>query len=101
MKSCPQTVPIERYIAIDLHKEYVMIGSQNEQQKWVLRHRKVGMYSFCDWAAKNLRPGDAVVLETTGNVWDIYDIVAPLVAKAVVVARLLCARIPRNPAFSI
>ena len=28
--------------------------------------------------------GDAVVLETTANVWDIYDIVAPLVSKTVV-----------------
>ena len=84
MKSYPQTVPIERYIAIDLHKEYVMIGGQNECQEWVMRPRKVIMYSFRNWAAKNLRPGDAVVLETTGNVWDVYDIVSPLVTKAVV-----------------
>ena len=32
----------------------------------------------------NLRAGDAVVIETTTNVWDIYDIVAPLVTRAVV-----------------
>ena len=39
MKSYPQTVPIERYIAIDLHKEYVMIGVQNVQQEWVMAAR--------------------------------------------------------------
>jgi len=84
MKSYPQTVSIERYIAIDLHKEYVMIGGQNECQEWVMRPRKVSMHSFRAWAAKNLRPGDVVVLETTGKFWEIYDIVAPLVTKAVV-----------------
>ena len=42
------------------------------------------MSRFHDWAHQNLKPGDAVVLETTGNVWDIYDVVAPLVSKTVV-----------------
>lgn len=84
MKTSPETVPIERYIAVDLHKEYVMIGGQNRQQEWVLRPRKVSMYGFRDWAARNLKPGDVVVLETTGNVWDSYDIVAPLVTKTIV-----------------
>ncbi|MEA3350396.1 MAG: hypothetical protein U9Q82_07240 [Chloroflexota bacterium] len=63
MKHYPEAVPIERYIAIDLHKEYVMIGGQNAQQEWVMRPRKVSIYSFRNWAAKNLKPGDAVVLD--------------------------------------
>ena len=84
MKTNLEKVPVERYLGIDLHKEYVMVGGQNKQREWVLRPRKVQMYRFRAWAAKNLRPGDAVVIETTGNVWDIYDIVAPLVTKAVV-----------------
>ena len=84
MKIQPEIIPIERYIAIDIHKEYVMIGGQNAQQEWVMRPRKVSMYSFRNWASKNLRSGDAVVLETTGNVWDIYDVVSPLVTKTVV-----------------
>ncbi|MEA2008706.1 MAG: IS110 family transposase [Chloroflexota bacterium] len=84
MKTQPEKIPIERYLAIDLHKEYVMVGGQNAHQEWMLRPRKVSMYSFRSWAAKNLKPGDAVVLETTGNVWDVYDIVAPLVTKTVV-----------------
>jgi hypothetical protein len=79
MKTFPETIPIERYSAIDLHKEYVMVGGKNEQQEWTLRPRRVQMSRFRDWAQKNLKPGDAVVIETTCNVWDIYDIVAPLI----------------------
>ncbi|MFV1949976.1 MAG: hypothetical protein ACC633_08620 [Anaerolineales bacterium] len=42
------------------------------------------MARFRSWAEKNLKPGDEVVVEATSNVWDIYDIVAPLVKKTVV-----------------
>ncbi|MCP4602423.1 MAG: IS110 family transposase [Proteobacteria bacterium] len=80
----PKTIPIERYLAIDLHKEYLMIGGMNAEQEWVLRPRRIQMSRFRDWSLKNLRMGDAVVIETTSNVWDIYDIVSPLVTKAVV-----------------
>jgi transposase len=72
---------IQRYIALDIHKEYVMVGGQNAAQEWVIRPRRVEMIHFHKWAANNLRAGDAVVIETTTNVWDIYDIVAPLVTE--------------------
>lgn len=75
---------IQRYIALDIHKEYGMVGAMNASQEWVIRPRKVEMIRFRDWAASNLRIGDAVVIETTTNVWDIYDIVAPLVTRTVV-----------------
>ena len=84
MKFSPETIPIERYIAIDSHKHYVMVGGMSKDRQWILRPRKVQMYRFRDWTAKNLEESDAVVLETTANVWDIYDIVAPLVNKTVV-----------------
>ncbi len=84
MKSDPKSIPIVRFIAIDLHKYYVTVGGQNAQQEWTLRPRDVRMSRFRDWAAKNLKPGDAVVIEATGNTWDIYDIVSPLVSKTVV-----------------
>ena len=70
MKPLPETIPIQRFIAIDIHKQYVMIGGMNHQQQWTLRPRKVQMPRFRQWAAKNLKTGDAVVLETTSNVWD-------------------------------
>jgi len=84
MNSISETIPIKRYIGIDSHKHYVMVGGMNAQREWTLRPRKVQMPRFRAWAAQNLKVGDAVVLETTANVWDIYDIVAPLVSKTVV-----------------
>lgn len=73
-----------RYIALDIHKEYVLAGGQNAGQEWVMPPRRVSMERFAEWAIANLRGGDAVVIETTTNVWDIYDIIAPLVGRAVV-----------------
>ena len=75
---------IQRYIALDIHKEYVMVGAMNAAQEWVIRPRRIEMAQFRTWAGNNLRLGDAVVIETTTNVWDIYDIVAPLVTQTVV-----------------
>ena len=84
MNSPPTSIPITRYIGLDLHKHYIMVGGQNHLQQWVLRPRKVPTSRFRDWASQNLKPGDSVVLEATGNTWDIYDIVAPLVSQAIV-----------------
>ena len=84
MKSHPESIPIQRFIAIDIHKYYLMVGGMNARREWTLRPRKILMSRFRDWAAKNLNAGDAVVIEATSNVWDIYDIVAPLVGKTLV-----------------
>ena len=61
---------IERYIALDIHKEYVLAGGMNAGQTWVMQPRKIEMGKFREWAASNLCVGDAVVIETTTNVWD-------------------------------
>jgi len=84
MNASPETIPIQRYIGIDSHKHYVMVGGMNARREWNLRPRKVQMPRFRAWAAQNLKASDTVVLETTANVWDIYDIVAPLVSKTMV-----------------
>jgi transposase len=84
MNSPPETIPIQRYVGIDIHKHYLMVGGQNIHQEWTLRPRQVETTRFRDWAERNLKESDAVVIETTGSVWDIYDIVAPLVSKTVV-----------------
>lgn len=75
---------IMRYIAFDIHKEYALVGGQNARQEWVLPPVRVGMEKLREWAVTNLRAGDAAVIETTTNVWDEYDIVAPLVNYVVV-----------------
>ncbi|MBL7163782.1 MAG: IS110 family transposase, partial [Anaerolineales bacterium] len=84
MKSDPKSIPIERFIAIDIHKLYVVVGGMNSQKDWVLRTRKVRMSLFPEWVQKNLTPTDAVVIESTSNAWEIYDLIAPLAAKVVV-----------------
>jgi transposase len=84
MKFSKDTRGIERYIALDIHKEYVLVGGQNAAQKWVMQPRRVGIEKFREWAEANLRKGAAVVIETTPNVWDVYDIAAPQVSYAVV-----------------
>jgi transposase len=84
MKSQTEARPIDRYIAIDIHKHYVLLGGMNAQREWVLRTRKVRLSRFPEWVQKHLRPTDAVVIESTSNAWEIYDLIAPLVAKTVV-----------------
>jgi len=46
MKAETETIPIERYIAIDIHKHYVVIGGMNSQKEWVLRTRKCACRVF-------------------------------------------------------
>jgi len=84
MNSQTLASPIDRYIAIDIHKHYVLLGGMNAQREWVLRTRKVRMSRFPEWVLKNLIPTDAVVIESTSNAWEVYDLIAPIVAKAVV-----------------
>ena len=76
--------PIERYIAIDAHKHYVMVGGMNARQEMVLTTRRVEMENYPKWARANLRPGDAVVIEATTNTWTLYDVTLPYVSKVVV-----------------
>jgi transposase len=84
MKGTQNTIGSQRYIALDIHKEYVLAGGMNAGQEWVLAPRKIEMGRFDEWVVKNLCETDAVVIETTTNVWDIYDTVQPLVGHAVV-----------------
>jgi len=74
----------ERYMALDIHREYLLVGAQNEEQEWVLQPRRVSIEKFAEWAKKNIQAGDIVVLETTTNVWVVYDIVAPLASRVLV-----------------
>ncbi len=98
MKQTQNTRGYERYFAIDTHREYHLVGGQNEDQEWVVNPRRVSIEKFPEWAQKNFRAGDIVILETTTNVWDTYDIVAPLagrvlVANAAAVGEIAGARV--------
>jgi transposase len=84
MSEEPNSIPIERYVAIDAHKNYVMVGGLNARQETVLEVRRVEMENYPRWAKASLRPGDAVVIEATTNTWTLYDVTLPLVSKVVV-----------------
>ena len=73
-----------RYLAIDLHKRYLVIGGVNREQEVVLKPRKVNLEKWSEWAEKHLRPTDEIVIEATGNTWPIVDELKPLVARVVV-----------------
>jgi transposase len=79
----PPTV-FERYVAVDLHKAYVMVGGVNARQEVVLPPRRLELDAWPRWAQANLKKTDALVVESTSNAWDFYDQVAPLVGQAVV-----------------
>jgi len=84
MNSPPEITVIECYIGVDIHKHYVMVGGQNRSREWILRPRQVQIGRFRDWAEKNFRKTDAVVIEATGSVWDIYKIIVLHVGKILV-----------------
>jgi transposase len=84
MDSSPKTIPFERYLAIDAHKRYVVVGGLDAQQAIVLPVRKLEVERYAQWAKANLKPNDAVVIEATTNTWNLYDATVPLVGKVVV-----------------
>jgi len=79
----------KRYIAVDLHKDYVVVGGVNIQQEVVLPPRRIELKAWPRWAKKHLKTTDVLVVESTANAWDFYDQVEPLVGKAVVANPLL------------
>jgi transposase len=74
----------ERYIAIDLHKHYLMIGGIDAHQRIVLPLRKLPIEQWLAWAQQHLRSTDAVVIEATTNAWHIYDQLQGLVGHVIV-----------------
>jgi len=73
-----------RFIAIDIHKHYLMIGGIDAPKRIVLPPRRVELSRRREWAQANLLPTDAVVIEATTNAWAIYDLLVTLVGRAVV-----------------
>jgi transposase len=84
MEEVMMTENQKRYVGLDTHKQYVMVGAVNRTQEMILPPRKVSLAEFEAWAKKHLRPTDEVVLEATSNAWYFYDLLEPLVARVVV-----------------
>lgn len=81
--------PIERYVALDVHKHYVMVAAIDATQQIVLPPRKLSLERFAQWAREQLTPRDQVVLEATVNAWTRYDQLAPLVREVKIAHPLL------------
>jgi len=73
-----------RYVGLDVHKHYVMVGAVDQTQQTVLPPRKVALADLEGWGQKYLHPTDHVVLEATTNAWYIHDLLEPLVERVVV-----------------
>ena len=43
MKKGQDTRGYERYLALDIHREYILVGAGNEEKQWVLIPRPVGI----------------------------------------------------------
>jgi len=73
-----------RYVGLDVHKHYVMVGAVDQAQQMLLPPRKVALLELEGWAQKHLRPTDQVVLEATTNAWYVHDLLEPIVGRVVV-----------------
>jgi transposase len=78
------TNQVNRFIAIDAHKHYLVIGGLDKHMQIVLPLRRIDIHRFPDWAHKHLRPSDSVVIEVSTNTWTLYDVISPLVARVLV-----------------
>jgi transposase len=81
--------PVERFVALDVHKHYVMVAAIDAAQQVVLAPRKLSLERFAQWAPEHLQPTDQVVLEATTNAWTLYDQLAPLVQEVKIAHPLL------------
>jgi transposase len=76
--------PATRFVALDVHRQYLVVGAVDSQQQVVLSPRRFGFAAFAEWAPVHFTHADAVVLEATSSAWLLYDQLQPLVAEVVV-----------------
>ena len=73
-----------RYVALDIHKKYCVIGGVDREGRVVLHAVRVEHADLEGWLKKNLRSTDHVVFESTTNAWYVYDLLEALVERVVV-----------------
>jgi transposase len=73
-----------RYIGLDIHKKYCVIGGVDREGRVVLHAVWVEHADLEGWLKKNLHSTDHVVLESTTNAWHVYDLLSPLAERVVV-----------------
>lgn len=80
----PTVSTYERYLALDIHKHYVVVGGVDAQQKVILPPRRLDLGEWAVWLPKHLHPTDAIVLEATTNAWTFYDQIVPHAGRTVI-----------------
>jgi transposase len=83
------TLEPTRFVGLDLHKDYVVLGAVDAKQKIVMPPRRFPLHEFAVWQAHHLLTSDAVVLEATANAWALYDQLVSHVASVTVAHPLL------------
>ncbi len=58
---------VTRFVGLDIHRSYATVAAVDGNQQVVLTARRIDYEHFDEWIRKNLRPTDAVTLESTGN----------------------------------
>ena len=56
MSSVSSSSPGSRYVALDVHRSYLVVGAVDEQQQAVLTPRRFGCELFRAWASTHLGP---------------------------------------------
>jgi transposase len=84
MSAFSPPLSISRFVALDIHRSYLVVGAVDAQQTVVLTPRRFGFAAFASWAEQHLTKADAVVLEATGNAWQFHDQLKPLVGSVTV-----------------
>ncbi len=73
--------PDTRYLGIDLHKDYLVIGGVTAEQDVVLQPRRFTFEAWAAWSKAHLCKSDVLVVEATSNTWTFYDGCVELVAR--------------------
>lgn len=80
----PPWMVYDRYIGLDIHRDYVTAVGIDRNDRVVFRSRRIDLAAFPDWIEEKLTREDAVILESTTNAWTVHDLVAPHVGRCVV-----------------
>ncbi len=75
---------VSRFVALDAHKHYVVVGAVDKAQDVVLKHVRVDITRLPEWVKSHLFATDQVVIESTSNAWHLHDLIRPHVAEVVI-----------------
>jgi transposase len=84
-----------RYVALDIHKKYCVIGGVDREGRVVLQAVRVEHADLEEWLKKHLYSTDHVVIESTTNAWHVYDLLAPLAERVLVANPIQVKQIAR------